>query len=98
MTLEAMDIVLKLWQEDGPFEFKGDYWNVKLDEKVPELGLGQVLKAVPETAPADCDEYRQGRVDGRHDRRAAGVHSNQHQYGTVSQGETAVGTLLRRCP
>ena len=51
MTLEAMDIVLKLWQEDGPFEFKGDYWNVKLDEKVPELGLGQVLKPYQKPHP-----------------------------------------------
>ena len=51
MTLEAMDIVLKLWQEDGPFEFKGDYWNVKLDEKVPELGLGQILQPYQKPHP-----------------------------------------------
>ena len=51
MTLEAMDIVLKLWQEDGPFEFKGDYWNVKLDEKNPELGLGQILQPYQKPHP-----------------------------------------------
>ncbi|MCZ6679040.1 MAG: LLM class flavin-dependent oxidoreductase [Candidatus Poribacteria bacterium] len=51
MTLEAMDIVLKLWQEDGPFEFKGDYWNVKLGEKVVELGLGNVLKPYQKPHP-----------------------------------------------
>lgn len=44
MTLEAMDIVLKLWQADEPFDFKGDYWNVKFGEKIPELGLGELLK------------------------------------------------------
>ena len=44
MTLEAMDIVLKLWQADEPFDFKGDYWNVNLGEKIPELGLGELLK------------------------------------------------------
>ena len=98
MTLEAMDIVLKLWQEDGPFEFKGDYWNIKLDEKVPELGLGQVLQPYQKTTPANRNEYRQGRVYGCYNRRAAGIHSNQHQYGTTSQGEAAVGTLLPRCP
>ena len=25
MNLEAMDIVMKLWTQDGPFEFKGDF-------------------------------------------------------------------------
>ncbi|MEE2804100.1 MAG: LLM class flavin-dependent oxidoreductase [Pseudomonadota bacterium] len=44
MTLEAMDIILKLWQADEPFEFNGDYWNVTLKEKIPELALGEMLK------------------------------------------------------
>ena len=51
MALEAMDIVLKLWQEEAPFEFKGEYWNVKLDQKVPELGLGQLLKPYQQPHP-----------------------------------------------
>jgi alkanesulfonate monooxygenase SsuD/methylene tetrahydromethanopterin reductase-like flavin-dependent oxidoreductase (luciferase family) len=51
MTLEAMDIVLKLWQEQAPFEFKGSYWNVKLDRKVPELGLGELLKPYQKPHP-----------------------------------------------
>ena len=51
MNLEAMDIVLKLWTEDGPFEFKGDFWNVALAEKVPELGLGEVLKPYQKPHP-----------------------------------------------
>lgn len=28
MTMEALDIILKLWESDEPFEFKGDYWSV----------------------------------------------------------------------
>lgn len=51
MNLEAMDIVMKLWTEDGPFEFKGDFWNVTLAEKVPELGLGEVLKPYQKPHP-----------------------------------------------
>ncbi len=51
MTLEAMDIVLKLWQEEAPFEFKGEYWNVKIDRKVPELGLGQLLRPYQQPHP-----------------------------------------------
>ncbi len=51
MALEAMDIVLKLWQEEAPFEFKGEYWNVRIDQKVPELGLGQLLKPYQQPHP-----------------------------------------------
>ncbi len=28
MTREALDIILRLWSEDEPFEFKGKFWNV----------------------------------------------------------------------
>ena len=51
MTLEAMEIVLKLWRDEAPFEFKGDYWQVKMDEKVPELGLGELLKPYQQPHP-----------------------------------------------
>jgi alkanesulfonate monooxygenase SsuD/methylene tetrahydromethanopterin reductase-like flavin-dependent oxidoreductase (luciferase family) len=51
MTLEAMDIIMKLWTEEAPFDFKGDFWNVKIDHKVPELGLGEVLKPYQQPHP-----------------------------------------------
>ncbi|MBV7337631.1 LLM class flavin-dependent oxidoreductase [Chloroflexi bacterium TSY] len=51
MTLEAMEIVTKIWQTDGPFEFNGDYWTIKLSEKIPELGLGEVLKPYQKPHP-----------------------------------------------
>jgi len=51
MTLEAMEIVLKLWQTQEPFEFKGDFWNVKLDDEIPELGLGQILQPYQKPHP-----------------------------------------------
>jgi alkanesulfonate monooxygenase SsuD/methylene tetrahydromethanopterin reductase-like flavin-dependent oxidoreductase (luciferase family) len=28
MTREALDIILKLWLEDGPWDFEGKFWNV----------------------------------------------------------------------
>lgn len=28
MTREALDIMIRLWESDEPFEFKGDYWSV----------------------------------------------------------------------
>ena len=32
MTRESLDIILKIWQNDGPFEYKGKYWNVSIPE------------------------------------------------------------------
>ena len=32
MTRESIDIILKLWENQGPFEYKGKYWNVNLPE------------------------------------------------------------------
>ena len=31
MTVEAIDLVLKLWQAEAPFDFKGEYWQVGVD-------------------------------------------------------------------
>src|SRR6202047_415246 len=28
MTREALDIILKLWESDAPFEYRGEYWTV----------------------------------------------------------------------
>src|SRR5438046_9393202 len=28
MTREALDIILRLWTEDEPFEYRGKFWNV----------------------------------------------------------------------
>ena len=36
MTREAIDIILRLWSEDEPFEYKGEFWNVNLPE--PQYG------------------------------------------------------------
>jgi alkanesulfonate monooxygenase SsuD/methylene tetrahydromethanopterin reductase-like flavin-dependent oxidoreductase (luciferase family) len=51
MTLEAMDIVLKLWKEEAPFEFNGKYWKVGMDQKRPELGLGELLRPYQKPHP-----------------------------------------------
>jgi alkanesulfonate monooxygenase SsuD/methylene tetrahydromethanopterin reductase-like flavin-dependent oxidoreductase (luciferase family) len=32
MTSEALDIVLRIWQADGPFEYRGEFWNVDYPE------------------------------------------------------------------
>jgi alkanesulfonate monooxygenase SsuD/methylene tetrahydromethanopterin reductase-like flavin-dependent oxidoreductase (luciferase family) len=37
MTREALDIILRLWSDDEPFEYRGEYWNVNGVE--PMFGL-----------------------------------------------------------
>ncbi|MSO74658.1 MAG: LLM class flavin-dependent oxidoreductase [Alphaproteobacteria bacterium] len=45
MAVEAIDIVLKLWRAEAPFEIRGKYWSVTLKEHVyPEIGVGKVLR------------------------------------------------------
>ena len=98
MTLEAMDIVLKLWQEEGPFEFKGDYWNIKLDEKVPELGLGQVLqpyqKPHPPIAMSIVREESMAATTGGQ----RGFIPISINMAPPHKVKAAVGTLFPRCP
>ncbi len=51
MTLEGIDLVLKLWSEDAPFDYKGDHWHVHLTEPVPEMGIGVLLKPFQKPHP-----------------------------------------------
>ena len=32
MTREAIDIILKIWEDQGPFEYKGKFWNVNIPD------------------------------------------------------------------
>jgi alkanesulfonate monooxygenase SsuD/methylene tetrahydromethanopterin reductase-like flavin-dependent oxidoreductase (luciferase family) len=51
MTLEGIDMILKLWETDAPFDFKGDYWHIKLTDPIPELGIGTLLKPYQKPHP-----------------------------------------------
>ena len=31
MTLEGIDMILKLWQTDPPFDFRGKFWHIKVE-------------------------------------------------------------------
>ena len=44
MTLEGIDMIFKLWQTDAPFDFKGKFWHIKIENPNPELGIGKMLK------------------------------------------------------
>ncbi len=51
MTVEAIDMVLKLWQTDAPFDFKGDFWHIKIENPNLALGIGVHLKPYQKPHP-----------------------------------------------
>jgi len=48
---EAVDMILKVWSSDPPYEFKGEHWTVKLESVDDELGLGTVQKPFQQPHP-----------------------------------------------
>jgi len=43
MVLESIDIILKLWQQDPPYEIDGRFWKISLAENIwPEFKVGYV--------------------------------------------------------
>jgi alkanesulfonate monooxygenase SsuD/methylene tetrahydromethanopterin reductase-like flavin-dependent oxidoreductase (luciferase family) len=51
MTLEGIDMILKLWQAEPPFDFKGNFWHIKIDEQDPEIPSGFILKPYQKPHP-----------------------------------------------
>jgi len=51
MTVEGMEMVLKIWQADAPFNFQGKYWHIKMEHLIKELGLGELLKPYQKPHP-----------------------------------------------
>ncbi len=51
MTVESIDMILKLWQTDPPFDFKGDFYHIKLEGGNPELGIGVMLQPYQKPHP-----------------------------------------------
>jgi len=45
MFVEAIDMVLKLWSTDPPYDLKGQFWEISTAKTmIPEIGQGIVLK------------------------------------------------------
>ena len=52
MVREAIDIILTLWENDPPYHFHGDYWQVDLEECVDEeTGIGFIRKPLQDPLP-----------------------------------------------
>jgi alkanesulfonate monooxygenase SsuD/methylene tetrahydromethanopterin reductase-like flavin-dependent oxidoreductase (luciferase family) len=51
MTVEGIDMVLKLWQTEPPFDFKGDFWHIHVDNPIPEINMGRILRPYQKPHP-----------------------------------------------
>lgn len=50
MTAEALEIILKYWTEDEPFEYRGTYWNVNKTDRMHKV-LGPHMKPYQKPYP-----------------------------------------------
>lgn len=51
MTVEAINMVLELWTRDAPFDLKGDFWHICIDQTRPEIAMGQLLRPYQQPHP-----------------------------------------------
>ena len=52
MVAEAMDIILKLWTSDPPYEIKGNFWNITLKKSVdPDMHIGTMHRPLQQPYP-----------------------------------------------
>lgn len=51
MTVEGIDMVVKLWQADPPFDLKGQFWHIKIVSPNPELAIGELVKPYQKPHP-----------------------------------------------
>lgn len=52
ITMESLDIILRLWQEDAPIDVQGRHWNIKMAREIwPQAGVGQFPKPLQEPHP-----------------------------------------------
>ena len=52
MMLESVDMVLRLWAQDPPYEIKGRFWKISLKQKIwPEFKVGWVPRPLQRPHP-----------------------------------------------
>lgn len=55
MTEESIDMIVKLWTSDPPYQLEGKYWNIQLKKNVDhETGLGFIHKPYQLPHPPIC--------------------------------------------
>jgi len=52
ITMESLDIILRLWRQDAPIDIQGQHWQMKMEREIwPHGGVGQFPKPLQEPHP-----------------------------------------------
>ena len=51
MFYRALDVILKLWEEDPPYDLPGQFWPIRVRNPQPDVGLGGPLKPLQKPHP-----------------------------------------------
>jgi alkanesulfonate monooxygenase SsuD/methylene tetrahydromethanopterin reductase-like flavin-dependent oxidoreductase (luciferase family) len=51
MMYRALDIIIKLWTEDPPYDLPGQFWPIRVRSPQPDIGLGGPLKPYQKPHP-----------------------------------------------
>lgn len=51
MMYRGLDVILKLWTEDPPYDLPGQFWPIRVRDLQPDLGLGGPLKPYQKPHP-----------------------------------------------
>ena len=97
MTMEAIDTILKLWQTDPPFEFNGDFWNIKLETLDHERGNWGTAPTLPKTSPTDRYEHCKRKLDGSPDSGSTRLYTHKYEPSAGNNPYKSLGNVLRRC-
>ncbi|MFM9970622.1 MAG: LLM class flavin-dependent oxidoreductase [Burkholderiales bacterium] len=55
MLIEHIEMIERIWAEDPPYDFQGEFWNVALkDARFPEVGVGFMPKPFQRPRPPIC--------------------------------------------
>jgi alkanesulfonate monooxygenase SsuD/methylene tetrahydromethanopterin reductase-like flavin-dependent oxidoreductase (luciferase family) len=50
-VVEAIRIMRQIWSQDPPYDIAGEFWNVRLKNFIPELGIGYMPKPYQKGGP-----------------------------------------------
>jgi alkanesulfonate monooxygenase SsuD/methylene tetrahydromethanopterin reductase-like flavin-dependent oxidoreductase (luciferase family) len=52
MVVEAVELIQRIWSQDPPYDFEGEFWHVRIkDRVVPDLGIGYLPKPFQTNGP-----------------------------------------------
>jgi alkanesulfonate monooxygenase SsuD/methylene tetrahydromethanopterin reductase-like flavin-dependent oxidoreductase (luciferase family) len=88
MTVEGINMVLKLWQTDPPFDFQGDFWRIRIDEHRPDISKGVILRPYQKPHPPIAMSVMKGQS-------LAARMAGQRGYMPISTNLVPVSTLAQ---